>query len=101
MAYVRVRERGPGLSIPFVRLSGVPLKGSRSDSRRIHYADGRVRGRVGSGFELAAEALVRGLPLPQPPPFQGCVGELPSRCTTGVGERRRHDLLQRMWLGGE
>ena len=30
---------------------------------------------IGSGFELA-KALVRGLSLPQHPPFQGCVGEL-------------------------
>ena len=31
-----------------------------------------------------SSALIRGLPLPQPLPFQGCVGELPSRCAPGV-----------------
>ena len=42
---VCVRERGPGLSAPFVRPSCAPLRGSGPGSRRIRYADGRVRGR--------------------------------------------------------
>ena len=43
---------------------------------------GRARKR---NWWRGAKALVRG--LPQSSPFwQGCVGELPSRCTTGVGE---------------
>ena len=74
------RERA-WLSFPFVRLSGAPLRGSGQGSRRIRYAHGWVK-----GWDREWSRACIGS-LPQPPPFQGCGGELPPCCTTGVCER--------------
>ena len=79
-----MRGGGPGLSVPCVRPSGAPLRGSGPGTRGVRYEDGRTRGRDRQQFR-ACEGSRQGLPLPQLPPFQGCVGRLPSRCTTGVG----------------
>ena len=67
---------------------------SGPDSGRTRYADGRVRGRDRQRFR-ACEGSRQGATATQPPPFQGCVGELPSPCTTGVGERCRSDWVWR------
>ena len=67
---------------------------SGPDSRRIRYANGRVRGRDRQRFR-ACEGSRQGATATQPPPFQGCVGEPPSRCTTGVGERCCSDWVWR------